>query len=82
MVKNNEIISENAKGAEIMNDHFVNITTELNMCMPSDNVVSNDSVDKIILSYRSYPSIIKIRERIEHHAKFEKFSFIYVTVCF
>ena len=78
LVENNEIISDNAKVAEIMNDHFVNIASELNILMPSDNVLSIDPVDNIILSYRSHPSIIKIRERVEHHDNFAKFSFCYV----
>ena len=81
LVENNEIISDCANVAEIMNDHFANVGTKFvsNVPMSSDYVVSVDHIDNIILTYRNHPSVIKIRDRIENRKQFTKFSFSHVT---
>ena len=81
LVENNEIISDNVKVAEIMNDHFINIATNFvsNIPMLPRDLCGIDPLDTIMLTYRSHPSIVKIRERIKHQKKVLKFSFSNVT---
>ena len=65
MVANNEIIADNRKNGEIMNNYFVNITQNLNIPqsilgeMPRNtgNVECLDPIDQILLNYGKYPKI-------------------------
>ena len=73
LVENEEIISDNHKIADIMNDYFVNITKNLNIQNPIFSLEGNEIVgpiDQIISSYREHPSVIKIHEIIEHNGQF------------
>ena len=72
LVEKDEIISDNNKVAEIMNDYFVNtkknIDTPENVIesIPDINLQIIDPIDKIIYLYREHPSIMKIKEHIQH----------------
>ena len=68
LVENNEIISDNKKNAEIMNNYFVNITQNLNIpgsileIIPRNtDVECLDPIDQILLNYSKHPSILKIK---------------------
>ena len=77
LVENDEIITDNKRSTEIMNDYFVNITKELNIPAiyvekQSENTDTGflDPIDQIIHSYRRHPSILKINEFVTHTGKF------------
>ena len=68
LVENNEIITNNKKNAEIMNNHFVNITQNLNIpesilekIPRNTDVECLDPIDQILLNYCKHPSILKIK---------------------
>ena len=70
LVENDDIISDNSKVAEIMNNYFVNITEDLNIPAIKKNI-DNDSnagticmnpMEKIILNYSEHPSILTIKK--------------------
>ena len=74
-VENNDIITDNTKNAEIMNEYFVNITKNLDIPrikieLPISK--GTDLIDDIIQSYRNHPSIKKINQKVNTS---EKFSF-------
>ena len=76
LVEKDEIITDNAKIADIMNDYFINITKELNIPPPIPNIKEQrvdtgiNPIDLIIHVYREHPSIIKIRHKVDHTSKF------------
>ena len=76
LVEKDEIITDNAKIADIINDYFINITKELNIPPPIPNIKEQrvdtgiDPIDLIIHVYREHPSIIKIRHKVDHTSKF------------
>ena len=76
LVEKDEITTDNAKIADIMNDYFINITKELNIPPPISNIKEQrvdtgiDSIDMISHVYREHPSIIKIRHKVDHTSKF------------
>ncbi len=78
LVENNEIITDNRRNAEIMNDYFVNITQQLDIPeipiekQPDDNIdiQLSDPVDRIISNYSKHPSILKIKDTVSHNDKF------------
>ena len=68
LVENNEIITDNKKNAEIMNNYFVNITQNLNIpesilekIPRNTDVECLDPIDQILLNYSKHPSILKIK---------------------
>ena len=72
LVENNEIISDSAKVADIMNNYFVNITEDLNIpainkninLAPNPDIVSIDPIEQIIHNYIEHPSIITIKKSL------------------
>ena len=77
LVENDEIITDNKRNAEIMNDYFVNITQKLNIPeIPIENLPENadvkflDPVDQIIHTYSKHPSVLKINGIVNHTNKF------------
>ena len=76
LVEQEQIISDNAKITEIMNNYFVDITRELGVSIPmNDNNVNRDlifidPIDQIISDYSEHPSIRKIKERFEQSTSF------------
>ena len=76
LVEKVEIISDNTKVTEVMNDYFVDITKELNISIPNFNntdksdLIFIDLIDQIINDYSKHPSILVINERIEHSTIF------------
>ena len=77
LVDDNEIITDDKRNAEVMNDYFVNITQNLNIPefaaekIPVE-IQCIDPIDEIILNYREHPSIKKISAIINQD---ENFSF-------
>ena len=68
LVENNEIVTDNRKNAEIMNNYFVNITQNWNIPesilgkMPRNtDVECLDPIDQILLNYCKQPSILTIK---------------------
>ena len=83
LVENGEILSENVKIAEVFNDYFINIVKDLNIPeiiegKTSDNpiITNTDDIESIIRKYGEHPSILKIREHINHT---ETFTFMNVN---
>ena len=77
LVDNNEIITDDKKNAEVMNEYFVNITQNLDIPeftieMPSVEIECIDPIDEIIFNYSKHPSIVKITEIVKAD---ETFSF-------
>ena len=79
LVEDENIITDDKKNAEIMNEYFVNITKDLNISgimtetLPENiDVRCIDPIEKIIHNYRNHPSICKINEIVKPT---EKFSF-------
>ena len=76
LVEKGEIISDNTKVTEVMNNYFVDITKELNISLPNFNntdksdLIFIDPIDQIINDYSKHPSILVINERIEHSTIF------------
>ena len=71
LVENDEIIRDDKKNADIMNDYFVNVTESLNIPeimieqLPlNTDIVYIDPIDTIIHNYKNHPSILKINENI------------------
>ena len=69
LVENENIITDNYRIAEIMNEYFVNIKNDLNIPdietekLPENlNNLTVDPIDEIIHKYSKHPSINKIRE--------------------
>ena len=76
-MNNENIITDDKKNVEIMNDYFVNITK--NLIIPeirTDNLPENidmsfiDSIDQIIQHYRNHPSIHKINGEVNLTERF------------
>ena len=70
LVENNDIITDDKKNAEIMNEYFVNITQNLDIPEFTTEVLHTDvecidPIDEIIYNYSKHPSIIKINEIIK-----------------
>ena len=76
LVEKEEIISDNVKITEIMNNYFVDITKELGISLPMDennengDLVFIDPIDQIINDYSEHPSIHHIKDRIVHSTAF------------
>ena len=76
LVEKGEIIFDNTKVTEVMNNYFVDITKELDISLPNINntdksdLIFIDPIDQIIYDYRKHPSILVINERIEHSTIF------------
>ena len=77
LVENDEIVTDNRRNAEIMNDYFVNITDKLNIPeFPIETLPENidveciDAIDLIIHNYIKHPSILKINEIVIHTRTF------------
>ena len=72
LVEKEEIISDNGKITEIMNNYFVGITRELGVSPPigknkaESNLIFIDPIDQIINNYSEHPSIHEIKKRIVH----------------
>ena len=67
-MENNEIVTDNRKNAEIINNYFVNIAQNLNIPesilgrMPRNtDVECLDLIDQILLNYNKHPSILKLK---------------------
>ena len=78
LVENNDIISENTKVAEIMNNYFVNITEDLNIpaiktitdIVSNPSIVCTDPIEQIILNYSLHPSILMIKTLVDCNITF------------
>ena len=75
LVEDNEIVTDNIKNAEIMNEYFVNITNNLDIPVLTTEVLPidiecTDPVDEIIYKYSKHPSIIKINEIVKPTEQF------------
>ena len=74
LVENNDIITDNARNANVMNEYFVNITKKLEIPKIKTKTPSpeyTDLIDKIIYSYSEHPSIKKIHEMVNIPEKFK-----------
>ena len=64
LIKDGEVITDDAKIAEIFNHYFANITESLGISedqsLPSQTTGINDPVEKAIKKYENHPSIKKI----------------------
>ena len=73
LIDDGEIISNDVNIAETMNDFFSNAVAKLNLkeyqtdFLPCD---VNDSISNIISKFKSHPSILNIKERVEIKEKF------------
>ena len=76
LLEKEEIISDNSKVTEIMNDYFVNIASEVGVSIPTNESNLNrdltfiDQIEQIMNDYSEHPSILKINERIKHPTPF------------
>ena len=67
LIENNQLIKNDLKTAEVLNNFFSNIVQNLNIARYTseksfvDNI--SDSTLKAILKYRNHPSIIAIRKK-------------------
>ena len=79
LIENDDIISNDANVAELMNKHFSNAVDNLDIVgyLTTENIDSeDDTISKIIYKYKDHPSILKIKELDIK----EKFSFMLSTV--
>ena len=73
---NDQIVSDNAKVSEIMNDYFVNTTDIKDIKVPyidnpeKNDVTCIDPIDQTIIGSSKHPGILKISERIGNTTKF------------
>ena len=75
LIEDDEIISNDVKVAETMNDFFSNAVDKLNIKgyqTDNNSDIGNDNILNIINKFKYHPSILKIKERVEIK---EKFSF-------
>ena len=75
LVENNEIIMDNKRNAEVMNEYFVNITETLDIPeFPIEEMPANiqviDPIDEIVYNFNKHPSIIKINNIIKLTRRF------------
>ena len=77
LVENDEIINDNKKNAEIMNNYFVNVTKGLDIpdiiCKDVQGISDIeyiDPIDQIIYKYNEHPSILKINNYIKSSKNF------------
>ena len=77
LVEKNQIISDDKKTAEIMNDYFINIIKDLDIPEiateeehSNTNIVYDNTTDLIIHTYRNHPSILKIKEYTNSNLSF------------
>ena len=74
LIENDEIITDNAKVANIFNDFFSNVVLNLNIeensLYISDTEGITDPVLKAIKKYENHPSIVKIKENVDAGNKF------------
>ena len=80
LIEDGEVITDDAKIAEIFNNFFANITESLGISedqsLLSQTTGINDPVEKAIKKYENHPSIRKIKECCE----LNQFEFKPVTV--
>ena len=80
LYENGNLISKESQVAEVLNEHFVNITDSLGIVENKDIITPTigieDPVEVAIKKFESHPSILKIRR---HIANSEKFAFRAVT---
>ena len=77
IVENETVITEKGKVAEIMNNYFIeavqNLKTEKFACETEQDTQDeniDEAIESILKTYRSHPSILKIREHIQVKNKF------------
>ena len=75
LVESDDIVTENKEIAEVMNDYFTNIASNLNLPkIPKQSSVTHafpDDIHRIIHEYRSHPSVIAIQEKFSESDKFD-----------
>ena len=73
LIENNEILSNDTKVAEVMDDFFSNTVANLDItgyqnCIHSNT--DNDIIGNIIIKFKDHPSILKIKDKIVIHEAF------------
>ena len=71
-MENDEIIRDDKKNADIMNDYFVSVTKILDVpeimteeISTNIDIVYVDPIDAILHKFYNHPSILKIRENVK-----------------
>lgn len=73
LIENNDIISDNKKCAEVMNNFFSDVVEHLDIDrdLYTENVNdTNDPIIKAINKYKNHPSILKINDNMEADSSF------------
>ena len=74
LLEGDELVSDDKKVAEILNEYFVNITTSLEISGVEENLVKanevSDPIDIAVNMYKSHPSIQLIKQRVTVSEKF------------
>ena len=75
LYENGNLLSEESQVAEVLNEHFVNITDSLGIVENKDIIIPTigieDPVEVAIKKFESHPSILKIRRHITSSEKYE-----------
>ena len=71
LVENGDVIRDKSGIANLMNDHYINITKNLNINdIPKKTQNSDtDSIDGIVGTFENHPSIVRIRNRFSNVSK-------------
>ena len=81
LLEGDELVSEDKKVAEILNDYFVNITASLEISEIEENLIKtnelSDPINIAVNMYKRHPSIQLIKQRVTVG---EKFSFQQVSL--
>ena len=68
MLEGDELVADDKKVAEILNEYFVNITASLEISRVEENLVKTDElrdpVDIAVNMYKRHPSIQLIKQRV------------------
>ena len=75
MVEDECIITKHEDIAEVMNDHYTSVASNLNLPkipkQDSGNLVFQNDIERIIHDYQSHPSIVAINEMCSDGDKFD-----------
>ena len=73
LIENNQIISDNKKCAEVMNNFFSDVVKELDIDRGLHTESMSDTCDptiKAIMKYKNHPSILRINDKMEADSSF------------
>ena len=77
LLEGEELISDDKKVAEILNDYFVNITASLEISEVEENLIETnefrDPIDVAVNMYKCHPSIQLIKQRVTEKSLSSKF---------